>query len=208
MVSWEKAFGEVEPFFWSTVSVISEWAFYRHWAKVPWNHASLTMDTTWMDTQGNPGAGGKREWSLSNLHLNSILWGCSWKHGGEASSIYGTWGPFKTQTSSTPAPPNQVSQSYKWIWIQMIWMYWLFGAIVLGPPQPQFCGGQAHSDMILLFLSSSSRLTSSFLEANIHGWRHPVSLLQRPLFRPQISVLAITKKPFPGLFPWLWTFPW
>lgn len=100
MVSWEKAFGEVQHFIWSTVSVISEWAFYRHWAKVPWNHASLTMDTAWMDTQENPGTGGKRGWSLSNLHLNSILWGCSWKHLWDLRAFQDTDLPHTSPTKS------------------------------------------------------------------------------------------------------------
>lgn len=60
---------------------------------------------------------------------------------GKPAASMGPGSLFKTQTSPTPAPPNQVLQSYKWIWIQLIWIYGLFGAIVLGAPQPQFRGG-------------------------------------------------------------------
>lgn len=154
-----------------------------------------------MNSQGDPGSGGRRGRSMSNLHLNSSLWGCSPKLGvWGASSIHGTWGPFQNTELPCTSPPKSGV-----IFIQMnlntddlnAWAIW--GHCTGTLHSPSFVVAKHTVTWCHFFLSSSSsHLTSSFFEAED---TLPVSWLRHPLFRPQISVLAITKKPFPGLFP-------
>lgn len=81
--------------------------------------------------------------------LKNILWGCSCKHGGEASSVYETWGPFQ----SIELTHESCQISFIFILVLVICVHARFGAHGTGSPRlvPWWSSTPCHDLLVFLF---------------------------------------------------------
>lgn len=186
-VSWEKLLVRLNTF-WSVVSVTSKWAFYRHWALKPcYGHIQYYC----VNIQGHPGGGGRRVFSGAALKAWQGSQQNLWDMGALSKHRTPPQQPHQIRLHIPTKPSEDMSAC-------AIWGHCTGTPIALISwwPSTWWRG-------LTFFPSPPLSITSFFLDANIHSWRHPSCLLAPilTLQTPDLSVLAITKKPFPGSFP-------
>lgn len=158
-VSWEKLLVRLNTF-WSVVSVTSKWAFYRHWA--------LTM--LWTYTILRKYSGTPRRWRQeSTLGAAFKAWQGSqqdlWDLGVLSKHRTPPHQPHQIRLHIPTKPSEDMSAC-------AIWGHRTGTPIALISwwPSTRWRG-------LTFFPSPPLRITSFFLDANIHSWRHPSCLL-------------------------------